>query len=264
MPSVTEIYKYLDEKFPYCMQEAYDNSGIMVACGRNVTKVVISLDITNSVVDYAASVGAELIVSHHPVIFHPIKSISHESPVYRLIKNEISAISVHTNFDIADGGVNDELASKLDLHDIKPVFKVSECNVNGISHENYIGRMGNITKELAPSDFAAFVANRLGHRVGIDYVDGGKPINTVAVGGGACGEFVFECKKHGIDAFVTGEAKHHEIIYAAENGITLIAAGHYATENVALEKLAQTLREEFSNMSIEVTRIDNPISYSDK
>ncbi len=264
MPTVKEIYKYLDEKFPYCIQEDYDNSGIMVDCGRNVIKVVVSLDITNSVVDYAASVGAELILSHHPVIFRPIKSISHDSPVYRLIANEISAISAHTNFDIGDGGVNDELASKLDLHDVAPVFKVSECSINGILHENYIGRMGKVDKEQTPSEFAAFVADKLCHRVGIEYVDGGKPVKTVAVGGGACGEFVFECKKHGIDAFVTGEAKHHEMVYAAENGITLIAAGHYATENVALEKLAQTLRDGFSDLSIEITRLDDPVSYSGK
>lgn len=259
MPSVKEIYRYLDEKFPYCMQESYDNSGIMVECGRNVTKVVVSLDITNTIVDYATALGAELIVSHHPVIFRPIKSISYDSPLYRLIANDVSAISAHTNYDIAEGGVNDQLASKLDLHEIKPVFKVSECSVNGILRENYIGRMGVITNEQTPSDFAAFVAERLGKKVGIEYVDGRKNVKTVAVGGGACGEFVFECKKYGIDAFVTGEAKHHEMIYAAENGITLIAAGHYATENVALEKLASTLVEKFEGLTVTVTRLDNPV-----
>lgn len=259
MPSVKEIYRYLDEKFPYCMQESYDNSGIMVDCGRNVTKVVVSLDITNTIVDYATALGAELIVSHHPVIFRPIKSISYDSPLYRLIANDVSAISAHTNYDIAEGGVNDQLAIKLDLHEIKPVFKVSECSVNGILRENYIGRMGVITNEQTPSDFAAFVAERLGKKVGIEYVDGRKNVKTVAVGGGACGEFVFECKKYGIDAFVTGEAKHHEMIYAAENGITLIAAGHYATENVALEKLASTLVEKFEGLTVTVTRLDNPV-----
>lgn len=259
MPSVKEIYRYLDEKFPYCMQESYDNSGIMVDCGRNVTKVVVSLDITNTIVDYATALGAELIVSHHPVIFRPIKSISYDSPLYRLIANDVSAISAHTNYDIAEGGVNDQLASKLDLHEVKPVFKVSECSVNGILRENYIGRMGVITNEQTPSDFAAFVAERLGKKVGIEYVDGRKNVKTVAVGGGACGEFVFECKKYGIDAFVTGEAKHHEMIYAAENGITLIAAGHYATENVALEKLASTLVEKFEGLTVTVTRLDNPV-----
>ncbi len=258
MPSVNEIYKYLDEKFPYCTQEEYDNSGIMVDCGRNVNKIVVSLDITNSIVDYAASIGAELIVSHHPVIFRPIKSISHESPVYRLIANEISAISAHTNYDIANGGVNDRLASKLDLHDASPVFKVSECNLNGTLKENYIGRMGMLSKKQMPSDFAAFVGERLGKKC-VEYVDGGKPINVVAVGGGACGEFIFQCKKNGIDAFVTGEAKHHEMIYAAENGITLIVAGHYATENVALENLASTIMEKFADVSAEVSRLDNPV-----
>lgn len=260
MPSVKEIYNYLDSKFPYCLQEDYDNSGIMVDCGRNITKVVISLDITNSVVDYAASVGAELILSHHPVIFRPIKSVSHDTPIYKLIANGISAISAHTNFDIAEGGVNDELTSKLDLQSTVPVFRVSECEVNGILSKNYIGRKGTLTKEMTPKEFSAFAAKSLGipHT---EYVDGGDIIRTVAVGGGACGEFVFECKRYGIDAFVTGEAKHHEMIYAAENGITLVIGGHYATESVALTKLADTLKLGFEGVSVEVIGIDNPVSY---
>lgn len=263
MPSVKEIYKYLDKKFPYCMQEDYDNSGIMVDCGRDISKVVISLDVTNSVVDYAASVGAELILSHHPVIFRPIKSISHDSPVYRLIANEISAISAHTNYDIADGGVNDELASKLDLHDVRPVFKVSQCNIEDVMCENYIGRMGNLSRDQRPDEFAELVIKSLGIPQA-EYTDGGKNIRTVAVGGGACGEFVFECKRYGIDAFVTGEAKHHEMVYAAENGITMVIGGHYATESIALAKLADTLKAGFENLSVEVVKIDNPVSYTGK
>lgn len=262
MPTVQEIYNYLDSKFPYCLQEDYDNSGIMVNCGKNIKKVIVSLDITNSVIDYAVSVGADLILSHHPVIFHPIKAVSYDTPVYKLISSGISAISAHTNFDIADGGVNDELASKLGLQSVTPVFKLSECNINGILRENYIGRMGTLLEEQTPAQFAAFVGDCLGNKPCVEYVDGRKPINKVAVGGGACGEFIFECKKNGIDAFVTGEAKHHELIYAAENGITLVAAGHYATECVALEKLAESVQEGFENLSIEVTMIDNPISYT--
>lgn len=261
MATVQEIYNYIDSKFPYCLQESFDNSGVMVDCGKIISKVVVSLDITNSVIDYAASIGAELIVSHHPVIFNPIKSVSHSTPVYNLIANGISALSAHTNFDIADGGVNDELTSKLNLHNVIPVFKISERKINGKLQENYIGRMGTLAKEMTPEQFSAFVGYQLGHMLRVEYVNGGKPINKVAVGGGACGEYIFECKKYGIDAFVTGEAKHHEMLYAAENGITFIAAGHYATENVALEKLAETIHGGFEDLSVEVTRIDNPVSY---
>lgn len=261
MASVKEIYCYLDEKYPYCLQESYDNSGIMVDCGKEIKKAVVSLDITNAVVDYASSIGADLILSHHPVIFRPIKCVASDSVVFHLISSGISAISAHTNFDIADGGVNDALASKLDLQNITPVFKVSECVVKGNLRENYIGRAGELTEELSPYDFARYVGERLLGRQAVEYVNGGCPVKRVAVGGGACGEFVFECERYGVDAFVTGEAKHHEMIYAAENGITLIAAGHYATENVALEALAATLREGFPDLSVEVTRIDCPLKY---
>lgn len=262
MASVREIYDCLDKKYPYCLQESYDNSGIMVDCGKDINKVVVSLDITNAVVKYASSVGADLILSHHPVIFRPIKRVENDSAVFNLIANGISAISAHTNFDIADGGVNDALASKLGLQNITPVFKISESLVNGTLRENYIGRAGELGEELSPRDFALYVGERLLGRQAVEYVKGNRPVKKVAVGGGACGEFVFECKRYGIDAFVTGEAKHHEMIYAAENGITLMAAGHYATENVALENLAETLREGFPNLAVEVTRIDYPLKYT--
>ena len=115
MISVKDVYMLLDEKYPYCIQEDYDNSGIMADCGKSIDKIVISLDITNSVVDFAVSQGAQLIVSHHPIIFHPVRSISYNSPLQNLLSSGISAISAHTNFDIADGGVNDALANKLGL-----------------------------------------------------------------------------------------------------------------------------------------------------
>ena len=259
MITVQDIYRCFDEAYPYCMQESYDNSGIMVDCGQAVTKVVVSLDITDAVVDYAASVGANLIVSHHPVIFAPLRQIADDSPVFRLIAKGISAISVHTNFDIGEGGVNDQLASKLGLQNIVPVFKVSECTVGCRKRDNYIGRAGTLPEEMSPAAFAAFVGEKLCGSTSMEYVDGGRPIRKVAVGGGACGEFIFECKAYDIDTFVTGEAKHHEMIWAADNGLTLIAAGHYATENVALEALAATLTAEFEKLPVLVTRIDNPL-----
>lgn len=261
MTKVKEVYELLNEKYPYCIQEDYDNSGIMADFGREIDKIVVSLDITNSVVDYAASQGAQLIVSHHPIIFRPIRSISFHTPLQRLAAAGISAVSAHTNFDIADGGVNDALASRLDLQNVQPVFKVSEKPVNGATRKNYIGRAGDLPREMTPGELAAFVGERLRGIPTMEYVDGGRPVRRVAVGGGACGEFIFECAENGIDAFVTGECKHHELLYAKDNGITMMAAGHYATENVALVALAQTLQEGFPDVQVEITRVDDPISF---
>ena len=103
MIKVKEVYELLNEKYPYCIQEDYDNSGIMADFGREIDKIVVSLDITNSVVDYAASQGAQLIVSHHPIIFRPIRSISFHTPLQRLAAAGISAVSAHTNFDSQSG-----------------------------------------------------------------------------------------------------------------------------------------------------------------
>lgn len=263
MRSVNEVYRLLDEKYPYCVQEDYDNSGIMADCGRGIDRIVVSLDITNAVVEYAASIGAQLIVSHHPVIFKPIRSIAFNSPLNRLMQAGISAISAHTNFDMAVGGVNDALASKIGLQSIKPVFKVSEKAVNGVVQKNYIGRMGCLAHEMTPAGFAEHIGMCLRGRKAVEYVDGGKPVRTVAVGGGSCGEFIFECMENNIDAYVTGECKHHEMIYAKDNGITMIAAGHYATENIALEALAETLKAGFQDVEVIVTRLDDPVSFTD-
>lgn len=260
---VKDVYQLIDEKYPYCMQEDYDNSGIMADCGGTVSKILVALDITNAVVEYARSIGAQLIVSHHPIIFRPIRSIAYNAPLRRLMCSGISAISAHTNFDIADGGVNDCLANQLGLQKTEPVFRVSEKPVHGVLRANYIGRMGMLPREMDSRELALYTAKRLLGRTAVEYIDGGRPINRVAVGGGACGEFVFECAEHGIDAFVTGEAKHHEMIFAKDNGITLIAAGHYATENAALEALAETIQNGLDGVEVVVTRIDNPISFTD-
>ena len=261
MASVREVYDLLDEKYPYCIQEDYDNSGIMADFGKDIDCLVVSLDITNSVVEYAKEQGAQLIVSHHPVIFRPIRCITFRSPLQRLAAAGISAISAHTNFDIANGGVNDALASRLGLHNVRQVFEVSEKPVKGVRRKNYIGRAGCLPKEMTPCEFAAYVGEKLRGRGVTEYVDGGRPIKNVAVGGGACGEFVFECAANGIDAFVTGECKHHEMVWAKDNGITLIPAGHYATENVALEALAETLEKGLEHVRVTVTRADDPISF---
>ena len=260
MTNVKAVYELLNEKYPYCIQEDYDNSGIMADCGREIDKIVVSLDITNAVVDFASSIGAQLIVSHHPIIFQPIRSIHYNTPLRRLMAAGISAVSAHTNFDIAAGGVNDSLASKLGLQNIKPVFCVSEKPVRGVMQKNYIGRAGDLPREMTSREFAAYASQILRGRTSVDYVDGGRPVRRVAVGGGACGEFIFECAENGIDAFLTGECKHHELIYAKDNGITMIAAGHYATENVALEALAETLQKGFCDVEVTVTRVDDPVS----
>ena len=262
MARVIDIYRLLDSKYPYSIQEDYDNSGIMADCGREIDKIVVSLDITNAVVDYAESIGAQLIVSHHPLIFTPVKTIRFNSPLQKLLSAGISALSAHTNFDIYEGGVNDSLASRIGLHDILPVFKVSEKPVNGVIRQNFIGRMGMLPVEMSPAELARHTGECLLGRKEMEFVDGGHPIKKVAVGGGACGEFIFECPEFGIDAFITGEAKHHQLLFAKDNGITMIVAGHYATENIALEALAETISDGFPEITIVITRIDNPNSFT--
>ena len=261
--SVKDVYNLLDSIFPYATQEDYDNSGIMIDFGREISKIIVCLDITNDIVETARKNGAQLIVSHHPVIFHPVKSIRFNSPLQNLAAAQISAISVHTNLDICEGGVNDNLAKRLDLQNIRPVFQVFEKRINGVMKENFIGRMGELDEEMTPAAFASFVGKQLLGRSAMEYVDGGNPIRRVAVGGGSCGEFIEGCEKHQIDAFVTGEAKHHQLLYAKEKGITMIVAGHYATECVVLDTLVNALSNAFADITIRKEIVDNPNSFTD-
>ena len=238
MTTVQDVYNILNQKYPYSIQEDYDNSGVMADFGRGIDRIIVSLDITNAVVQLAVTEGAQLIVSHHPTIFRPIRSITYNTPLQRLASAGISAISAHTNFDLADGGVNDALAETLELQDVTPVFRTSEQPVNGVM-----------------ADFGRGIDRII---VSLDITNA-----VVQLGGGACGEYVFACRAQGIDAFVTGECKHHELIYAKDNGITVVAAGHYATESVALEALAGTLRSALPDVNVKVTRVDDPISFTE-
>ena len=125
MASVREIYDFLDQKAPFSLQMDFDNAGFLVGHGEKaVTRIVVALDITEAVAEEAARVGAQLIVSHHPVIFHPVRRLTDDDLTGRLLlsltERGIAAICAHTNLDVAEGGVNDALARSLELEDAVP------------------------------------------------------------------------------------------------------------------------------------------------
>lgn len=250
MRNVRDFYDYLDTVAPFSSQESWDNSGLIVGgFDRVVDKVAVVLDLNEETLGQAISLEADLIITHHPVIFRAQKNFLDDSMAYRLAENGISVISVHTPFDAAEGGVNDILAEKLELTRVE-VLSLNDC-------ENLL-RVG-FTDSTSAEDFAEFVSRQLG--ADVRYCDGGKEIETVAVCGGAGAEFAQEIAEMGIDAFVTGDAKYHEMLDAKEAGLTLIAAGHFETENPAMAILASKLRANFSEIDIIVLSQTNPIKY---
>ena len=246
MPRVEEIRAYLSELAPQQLAESWDNVGTLVDCGGNITSVLTALDITDETVNEAEMAGCQLIVSHHPVIFHPLKSVDRTQPAYRMIKKNISGICMHTNMDTAVGGVNDILAA---LFGLQGVQKLEE-----------MGRWGKLKMPMTVSQLAALCRDRLGAG-GVRMVDLGRPVQTLAVLGGAGGDFLAAAKAAGCDCLLTGEASH-DALDARRLGVALIAAGHFATEFPLMPVLAEKLRRRFPDLRVLVSkRGKDPFTY---
>ena len=235
-----DIAAYIEEKAPAALAEAWDNVGLLVDAGQPVHRVLAALDITPAVVAEAKRLGCQLVVSHHPVIFHALKRLS-DQPAALLVRERLSAVCAHTNFDAAEGGVNDVLAELLGLENVRPFAG--------------LGRMGEIPEQTAAA-FAAHVAAALGAPVML--ADAERPVHTVAVVGGSGGDFAQAAREAGADCLVTGEAAHHEGLDSLQHGTSLIVGGHYATEHPAVHRLADWLRERFGELEVLESQDERP------
>lgn len=255
MATVRDLYRLLDGFAPFATQMSFDNAGFLVGRGEGqVTKVLVSLDITEEVAQEAAEMGAELIAAHHPVIFHPARSITDGDPTGRtvltLIENGISAICAHTNLDAAVGGVNDALADRLGLTGLSVL---EPSGTDGEGRPIGIGRVGERPATERLTEFAQRVKASLGAN-GLRYVDAGIPVRRVAVGGGACGDMLELAVGQGCDTFVTSDVKYNQFLDAKAMGLNLIDAGHYPTENVVCPVLAEKLKTAFPELEVLISR----------
>lgn len=243
MSNVNDVLYFLDVLAPFESSMGFDNTGMLVG-GKNktVSKIILTLDVTRDAIAYAKKAGAELIVSHHPVIFDPMKRVTDDSLVYELIKNDISVISAHTNLDKAEGGVNDVLALRLGLEDIQSVD-------SNDPEESGLGRIGRVS-ETDVRSFAARVKKLL-CADGVEF-SGRVPVKNVCVVGGSGGSCLFDAKKAGADTLVTGEAKYNHFADAIEMGMNLIVAGHYHTENVVLDNLKDYILSTLNDVNVEI------------
>ena len=234
---VRNIFDYLNELFPCETACNFDNVGLLVGdYNTKVEKALICLDCTPNALEKAKSENCQLIITHHPIIFAPIKSLKSGDLRYELIKNNISVISMHTYMDIADMGVTDCLCKVLSLENIEPY----------VASDEFLLRKGNLSSPLSAEKFAAFIKTALGGS--IKYVDGGKLIENVLVCSGSGGDFIEEVLPSGTDALVTAEIKHHQFLRADELGISAFDAGHFNTEDVVIEPLKNLLQAEFNDI----------------
>jgi dinuclear metal center YbgI/SA1388 family protein len=255
MATVKEIYQALDDWAPFETQMSFDNAGLLVGRqDQKVTGILVALDVTLPVVEEAAACGANLIVAHHPVIFDPVRSVSDATLTGALLltmaERGIAAICAHTNLDAAQGGVNDCLAQALELEEIG---LLTQDGTDRKGRAYGIGRTGLASaQETAPSAYAAFVKKKLG-AASIRFVDGGKPVRRVAVGGGSCGSMLEDAVKAGCDTFVTADVKYNVFLDAKAMGLNLMDAGHYATENVVCPALVRFCREKFPEIPVSLS-----------
>lgn len=245
-----DLVAVLDQKAPFSTALPFDNAGIL--CGdpnREIRKVLLSLDVTYSVIDFAQINGADLILTHHPGLFTPQKSFSPADRVYRLIEKGIAAVAAHTNLDMARGGVNDVLAQAVGLTEI---FDWSGAD------PSFVSRKGVLPAALPLVDYCLQIKSALGANC-IRYADGGRPVRNVALCSGSGGDMWESLVGTDVDTLLTGEAKYNHFLEAAQAGINLIEAGHFATENLVLAVLEQWLKAADPTLEIVYSEESDPV-----
>lgn len=246
MLTVREIEQCLYEMAPKAGAMEWDNVGQLLGDPRGeVSQVLVALDITEDVADEAIARGCELIVSHHPVMnckWLPVQTVRADTPqghlLMKLLTNGVAAICMHTNLDVAKGGVNDCLAETLKLIDPGPLG-----DTEGLC------RMGTLESPMPLQEFASFACKVLGSN-GVRFAGAGKPVYRVAVGGGACGDYQQAAIDAGCDTFVTADLSYHDFLDGKGRDLNLIDAGHFPTEDPVCVKLVSYLTDQFPGLVV--------------
>lgn len=254
MVRLSKIMEELEVLAPSSLKCPWDNVGLLVGDeSQKISRVFVCLDITSQNVKAAVEFGADLIISHHPLILEPIKNITEAtvtgSIIRTLIKNNISAFCMHTSFDIAEGGMNDVLAQRLGLENIRK-FTPDECIGENGEPLDGIGRIGSLERPMTMGDFAAFVKDALGTSA-LKYVGNlAEPVQTVALCSGSGGSEMYAAYHSGADVYVTADLKHDHGRIAEEIGLNMIDAGHFETENIICDFLVDFFRHRFPEVEI--------------
>lgn len=234
MPTILDIMQAIDHMAPFSTAMPWDNSGLLVGSpATEVTGCILALDVTKEAISLAKQKGANLLITHHPAIFTPVRSLSPNDIPYQLIQNGLSLLSAHTNLDLAKEGVNAALAATLSLSDLEP-----------FANADHIGLTGILPQAFSPRELALFLKERL-HAIQVEFTGGRESIRRIAIVSGAGGDYLSDALRSQADAYVTGEVKHNIWIDAIHANYPLFAAGHHATEAVVLKPLQEKLQRHF-------------------
>ena len=249
-PTVAEILAVLREQMPFELAEEWDNIGLLAGSrSAKVTRVLCALDLTGPVLDEAVARGAQMLVTHHPILFRGRKNLCEDDPagalLAKLIRSGCALVAMHTNFDAAQGGVNDVLAGKLGLSEVQALE-------GGL-------RVGRLEAAVRLEDFSNRVSGMLGgvvRRYGAEDFR----VSRVAVLGGAGGSYSEIARAAGADAFVTGEIGYHMALDNWAAGLASIEAGHAATERPAIVHLKDGLQNRLDALQYKVEIIESAVA----
>ncbi len=245
---VRDVYEIINRLSPFTDGDSFDNVGLLVGgmdCA--VSKILLALDVTNDVIDEAIKKGANLIVTHHPVIFNPLKRLVYGTPAYRLAENRINAIAAHTNFDVADHSTSDLMAELLG-------FETSGIlNLEFPEKNKGYGRICNLEIAFSPKSLAEHAKKAFDCK-SLRFCAGKEEITRVALCSGSAAVEMENAIKAGCQALITGDVKHDRWIDAINKGFTLIDAGHFPTENPFCDYMAEMLSKAFHEADISVAK----------
>ncbi len=239
--TVQNIYDLIHSVAPFDTQWEGDNSGLLIGSpSQEISSILFALDVTEPVIDEAVAVGAELIITHHPLMFSPIRSLTDVSCegrlIRRLIRENISLIAAHTNLDQASGGINDTLAVL--------------CGLTDITGEGFF-RSGILPEEMTARSFADLLAKNLETTVRLMAPED-RMIRRVGLCSGGGSDYWIQAAENKCDAFVSGEIRHHHALAMADAGIAAFECGHFATEEPGLSALAEALQNAVDHVKCNV------------
>ena len=253
---VKDIIGNLEKKYPKANAESWDNVGLIVGkLNQEVSKVQLSLDATDKAIENAIKNSADLIITHHPMIFKPVKTITTMDnlgrKIIKHIENNKSLYAMHTNLDSSKDGLNDYILNLLEVENSKVI------DVNEFDNEVGIGRLYTLSKEMNIDEYATFVKNSLKIKnIRIISENREKIIKKVALINGSGMSYWRKVKSLGADLFITGDIGYHDALDAKEAGINVFDIGHFESENCFVE----LLRKDIGGMGIEIiTFNDGPV-----
>lgn len=247
---VSEIVDFMNDWAKPSYQESWDNSGSQILLNEKTDSVVISLDLTDEIINRAIEENSKLIITHHPMFFSGIKSIDENSymgkNIIKAIKNNISIYSAHTSLDIAEDGVNDCLCKLLGLKDVRGLFKTEEGY--------YMGKVGQLEEMqyISLRELSEFLIDSLKYDGIKVYGKNREYIKRIAICGGSGASLIDDAIENNADVYITGDIKHHDAQYAYENELSIIDISHYHGEKLIIDQIAKKLKENFEISTIPV------------